>query len=334
MKYLESIVRKTGLVLSGGGGKGAYQVGIVRAIAELGITVDCVAGTSIGGLNGAIVAAAPSMKSAANQLSHLWCELTEDSPLEVDYSKVAGLIAYQALTSNRLASPISIALESSNKLILKERLIADEGVCKAEPMDDLFEKYLNLGNLYDGLPLYVALYEKGGSSFEEVCKVIGATLGITNTKASEFMRVQSFARHVVLDVLRATSALPIIFKSPEINGKHYADGGIGDWYHSGGNTPITPLIETEQCEIIIVSHLSNGIHWSANSRTRDAAIIEIRPQETIKGLLDFSGTSVSRLMEQGYEDGMRVLTKHIETIKRVANQNIARQARDGSLEPD
>ena len=45
---------KTGLVFSGGGGKGAYQIGVWKALREYGIEADCVAGTSVGALNGAL----------------------------------------------------------------------------------------------------------------------------------------------------------------------------------------------------------------------------------------------------------------------------------------
>jgi NTE family protein len=43
------------LALAGGGTRGAYQVGAWRAIRELGLTVQAVAGTSIGAINGALI---------------------------------------------------------------------------------------------------------------------------------------------------------------------------------------------------------------------------------------------------------------------------------------
>ncbi len=46
---------KRAIVLSGGGGKGAYQIGFWKAIRELGIKYDIVTGTSIGALNGAFM---------------------------------------------------------------------------------------------------------------------------------------------------------------------------------------------------------------------------------------------------------------------------------------
>lgn len=43
---------KYGLVLSGGGSKGAYESGCMKALQELGYHFDIVTGTSIGALNG------------------------------------------------------------------------------------------------------------------------------------------------------------------------------------------------------------------------------------------------------------------------------------------
>ncbi len=50
-------MKKYGLVLAGGGGKGAYQIGAWRALREMGIKFEAIAGASIGGINGAFVAA-------------------------------------------------------------------------------------------------------------------------------------------------------------------------------------------------------------------------------------------------------------------------------------
>ena len=46
--------KEYGLVLAGGGTKGAFQVGVWKALQELGINIKAIAGTSIGALNGAL----------------------------------------------------------------------------------------------------------------------------------------------------------------------------------------------------------------------------------------------------------------------------------------
>lgn len=57
MKNLKqnSLRRKTALVLSGGGSRGAYEAGVWQALTELGISIDIVTGTSVGAINGAMV---------------------------------------------------------------------------------------------------------------------------------------------------------------------------------------------------------------------------------------------------------------------------------------
>ena len=60
----------TAFVLGGGGLLGAHEVGMLRALTEAGVRPDLVVGTSIGALNGALVAADPVR--AAAQLSRMW----------------------------------------------------------------------------------------------------------------------------------------------------------------------------------------------------------------------------------------------------------------------
>src|SRR5271165_942762 len=55
------------LVLPGGGGRGAYQVGVAKALQEYGITFDYAFGTSIGGLNAAMIA-----QGELDKLEELW----------------------------------------------------------------------------------------------------------------------------------------------------------------------------------------------------------------------------------------------------------------------
>ena len=66
---------KTGLVLSGGGAVGAYQAGVVKALAECGTQISMVSGASIGAFNGAIIAASPDLSEAAVRLEALWDHL-------------------------------------------------------------------------------------------------------------------------------------------------------------------------------------------------------------------------------------------------------------------
>jgi len=61
----------TAFVLGGGGVLGAAEVGMVRALSEAGIRPDLVVGTSVGAINGAVIAADPEDR-VAERLSDLW----------------------------------------------------------------------------------------------------------------------------------------------------------------------------------------------------------------------------------------------------------------------
>jgi NTE family protein len=64
------------LVLGGGGVFGATQVGMLRALLESGIRPGLVVGTSVGAINGAAIAADPSIAGVEN-LAGLWASLAE-----------------------------------------------------------------------------------------------------------------------------------------------------------------------------------------------------------------------------------------------------------------
>ncbi len=73
---IADLPRPVGYVLGGGGSLGAVQVGMLQALGEHDIAPDIVAGTSVGSLNGALVALDP--RGAANRLSHLWVKITRE----------------------------------------------------------------------------------------------------------------------------------------------------------------------------------------------------------------------------------------------------------------
>ena len=84
IRLVESLPRPIAYVLGGGASYGSVQVGHLRALAETDITPDFVVGTSVGSLNGAIVAEHPG--SAAEKLVELWSGMTR----QVVFGKVLG----------------------------------------------------------------------------------------------------------------------------------------------------------------------------------------------------------------------------------------------------
>ena len=71
--------KKTALVLSGGGSRGAYQCGVWQALTELGVQIDIVIGVSVGAINGAMVMQGDPIKTA-----NLWREMETDMVFDID----------------------------------------------------------------------------------------------------------------------------------------------------------------------------------------------------------------------------------------------------------
>lgn len=73
---------KRALVLAGGGSKGSYEVGFVRALNELGIDYQIVTGTSIGALNGCLLA-----QNDIQAMEDLWNTMDINSVFAGDFNK-------------------------------------------------------------------------------------------------------------------------------------------------------------------------------------------------------------------------------------------------------
>ncbi len=112
-----------GLVLEGGGAKGSFHIGVLKALFERGYTFDGVAGTSIGAINGAIVAQGDFEKlydlwfSATPSLLFDFEEDMVDRILENDYDK--SVLGYIFKTAKRVISSKGVSLEKARELVDK-----------------------------------------------------------------------------------------------------------------------------------------------------------------------------------------------------------------------
>jgi len=322
---------KVGLVLSGGGAKGAYQVGVIRCMAELGMSVDAVAGASIGALNGAVVAGAGSMSEASEHLSRLWQTLAHESPLVVNKFVVAGYLGYVCLLGTARLSPLLKLAKS----YFSHQKIFDLGLLDDSPVRKLLDEYTSPAQLSPGMPLYVSVFE-----YEELMTTVAeagmGVLGLKDTKPSEFLHVQAFPAEQQRDVILASAALPMLFAPQEINGKRYLDGGLGGWQKAQGNTPITPLMTMANCSHVIVTHLGDGSLWNRHDFP-DVTILEVRPKKPItqesmiQDLLNFKADNINRWIGQGYEDARRCFSSVAHVLKLQTDAHAAQRARDSVI---
>lgn len=82
-------------VLGGGGLRGAAEVGMAKALAEANVRPDLVVGTSIGSINGAILASGP-MNEMVDHLEGMWNELAVSGVLrETPFSRMANVVRHR-----------------------------------------------------------------------------------------------------------------------------------------------------------------------------------------------------------------------------------------------
>jgi len=312
---------RVGLVLSGGGAKGAYQVGVVKALAEMGTQVDAVAGASIGALNGAVVASAPSLAEGAARLEELWNTLASEPPLRHNLPAYLKLAMAGGMTLS--FGNLDVYIESLSRAIglpLSTEFLQylSEGLLSSGPLHELMNRYLDPQALQQGLPLYISAFESQNAP-GGLLAAIAAELGLRDTRPSEFFHVQSLAPEQQRDALLASAAIPVLFAGRRIGDKTYTDGGLGGWMTSQGNTPITPLLEAG-IRNVIVTHLSDGSLWSRHAFP-DANVIEIRPQVPISrdgsysDLLGFDQHKIPSWIAQGYSDARACLQRVIDATE-------------------
>lgn len=314
---------KVGLVLSGGGAKGAYQAGVVKGLVEMGAQVDMVAGASIGALNGAVLACSGSLAEAAARLENLWMTLANETPISA--KNPLGTLSYLALLA-------AAGLEIKTALLIGQRVaklagvsipgIGGEAVLCDKPLQALMDKYLDIASLANGLPLYVSVFE-GRGGLLDIAGVLAAETGLTETPDSRFIHIQSLPETMQKNVLLASAALPVLYQPRQMGGRHYSDGGQGGWNRAQGNTPITPLLDAG-CNMVIVTHLSDGSLWSRHDFP-EATILEIRPQTSIardtglfggaKDLLGFDSARISSWIEQGYRDTLHCVGRVMKSTR-------------------
>ncbi len=231
--------RKLGLVLSGGGAKGAYQAGIINYLAENNIQPDMVSGTSIGALNGAVFSAQRDINKAAHTINKIWLDLAKSTPIEIDSAQmvVSAASIISSFSTVITKNPLGMVV---NKVIgaLNDR--NKQGIVDDKPLTNILDQYAPPDALIKGLPLYISLYESDGASKDILNYLRQTMLGGTG-KNSIFKHIQSISPEIIHDVIMASAALPFLFKSKNIEGENYSDGGLGGAHEAQGNTPAQPF---------------------------------------------------------------------------------------------
>ncbi len=309
-----------GLVLTGGGAKGAYQAGALRYLAEIGLEPHIIAGTSIGALNGAVLSSHGSFPVGVRRVNELWEQLGTAPILRPNTGAVLHTLSYVSQTF------VPTLREWVLDFLVSGRLLKDRtAIFDPAPIEQLLRESVNPTALRYGIELWVTVFPSlkiPGLGYDWLIDFVRAKTG-TDTHWC----VQDFDDEDTLyNLLLASAALPLAFPSREVNGKFYVDGGLAD------NVPLRALA-ARGCTHAIIIHLQNGAVWSRHDFP-EQTIIEIRPEQPINtsdtpliGLVDswlnFSAERIAELKQRGYEDARRCLEPIILSSRTVREQRQA-----------
>jgi len=181
-----------GLVLEGGGARGAYQIGAYRAIQEIGIEIRGIAGTSVGALNGAMIA-----QGDAELAYQLWWDITPDRVFKLDS---AGMKHINSLGLRR---------ESLPRLLQRLREIFHERGLDVTPLKELITEVVK----------------------EKVIRQAGLDFGLVAVSLHDLRPLELFLEDIpqgmLADYLMASASFPG-FKVDPVEGRRMIDGGLHD----------------------------------------------------------------------------------------------------------
>lgn len=279
--------KKLGLVLAGGGGKGAYQIGVWKALrdADLDQYITSVSGSSVGGLNAALF-----IQNDLEKAERIW----------------------RSISMEKILTP------KSESKYTRAALFERDGLEKIID-DDLDMRCFD--NSERNCWMTCVRVDGPDNKGEEI-RNIDVMDGKAARKYVCGRREYFNLKHVRDDntrkkILLASSAMPVVYAAEEIEGYLYRDGGARIFH--GDNVPVRPLYEVDKCNIIMVVHLTNEDQPVGKEEYPNARLFEIFPKENLGslvnagGILDFTPEGAEKRISQGYDDNY-ILFQQIREI--------------------
>src|SRR5687768_3254461 len=212
--------RRVALVLQGGGALGSYQAGVFQALDERGFTPDWVGGTSIGAINGAIIAGNPP-NQRLERLKHFWNGMLHEDPFDL---RVLPDLARQGYSYwSAMASMIT-----GRPRLFSPHPFLPFGVGNTGSTDT--------ASFYDNAPLRESLLETVDLDYLNNGSM-RFSLGAVHVTTGRLRYFDNTLQRIGIEHVLASSALPPAFPPVDVDGELYWDGGIYS------NTPLDVVLD-------------------------------------------------------------------------------------------
>ncbi len=229
------------LVLQGGGALGAYQAGVYQALDEAGIEPDWVIGTSIGAINGGIIAG-NKRENRLPRLREFWDRMRHGA-----FTTMASSMPWWgSQAANAMTATTGIP-----GFFQPNPWAAMSGVLRLAPEAAAF---------YSTAPLATTLGELIDAEELQNC-VTRLTVGAAHVQSGEMKYFDSRDSALTIRHIMASGALPPAFPAVRIDGELYWDGGILS------NTPVEAVFDDNprRSGLVFAVHI-----WSPNGPEPDS----------------------------------------------------------------
>lgn len=279
---------KRALILSGGGARAAYQVGVLHALAEI-LPDDnthpfpIICGTSAGAINALALAAHPgTFKESVNALANMWRNLTiGDVYLHswTDIIKGLGLLG----------------LSLFNQGIVRQRPLS---LLDNAPLWDLLGTRIPFHNISHAID--------SGKLFAVSVSAMGYSSGHTVSFFQGHESIQGWTRYrragvatpLRLEHLLASSAIPTIFPAVRINREYFGDGALRQL------APISPALHLGAESLFVIGVSGN----KSTAKQHKRAPIKHSPS---------MGQIVGHLLNSAFVDSLEGDLEHMELVNKL-----------------
>ena len=308
------------LVLSGGGAKGAAHVGVLRYVEELGIPVDMVLGTSIGGLVGGLY----SLGYKVDEIDSLFCNMDWDWVLSDELAR-----DYISYTDTKYKEKYLISIPFYYEKDYYNMKLADEyrfddlkrheafniGADNSRSLDMLRRNLLgslpsgfvygqNVSNLISSLTIgYQDSLDFSEFPIPYACIATDMVSGKAKVWHSGKMN----------DAMRSTMSIPGMFAPVRVDGMVLVDGGLRDNYPTalarqmGADIIIGVDLSHPPKTYVDVNNIADIISQGVDMMMRDSYVtnveipdVKIKPDISEFNMMSFNKKAVDTILVRGY----------------------------------
>ncbi|MBV1907890.1 MAG: patatin-like phospholipase family protein [Kangiellaceae bacterium] len=228
---------KTGLVLTGGGARAAYQVGVLKALSNLvikplhGNPFPIITGTSAGAINATVLASyAQTPTMGVRSLEKVWRNFSVDKVFRSDF---------RGIVRNAARWTKSVFMNDYHK---KRQL----SLLNNQPLVDLLDRVVHYDNIQKAID---------NQCLEAICVTAS---GYTSGQSVSFFQgkkdLSGWKRHRRIGCeatlsrthLLASSAIPLVFPAVKVNREFFGDGSVRFL------SPLSPAIHLGADRILVV----------------------------------------------------------------------------------